>query len=369
MQTGKLKIHKSKWSTRRILVTGHTGFMGSWLCLVLKKLGCEVWGVSLEPATKPNLFSSIQSLIDKHLIIDIRNQELLQKTLKNEKFDYVFHLAAQPLVRRSYDFPVETFATNVMGTAHILNLAKENWSPKACLVVTSDKCYKNQEWLRPYQESDPLGGHDPYSASKAATEIVVESYRKSFFEKLDIPLASVRAGNIIGGGDWSEARIVPDLMTNLLNGKPVEIRSPESTRPWQHVLEPLFVYIGLMDAMTESKSEFSKAWNIGPDEKSCRNVKELSLLCCEALGVDSKKLLKIKPQNQNDLHEAKLLQIDSNMLRKTFKWAPTLSFEDTIQWTVSWYKEQNKGANASELCQKQIDQYIRLSADSFDYMI
>ncbi len=369
MQVKKLKIQASNWAGRRVLVTGHTGFMGSWLCLVLKKLGCEVWGISLEPATNPNLFSAIQAQIDKHLIIDIRDFDKLKKNLIHQKFDFVFHLAAQPLVRQSYDTPIETFATNVMGTVHILDLVKDFLKPMACLVVTSDKCYKNEEKKFSFKEDDPLGGHDPYSASKAATEIVVDSYRKSFFEKLKIPLASVRAGNIIGGGDWSDARIIPDLMRNLLNKKAVEIRSPQAIRPWQHVLEPVFVYIGLMDAMafSENGNEHGRAWNIGPEESSCRNVKELAELCCKNLNISAKDFLNIK--SSNDLHEAQFLQIDSSLLKKTFHWRPVLDFEKTIDWTVEWYRQQHQGKDPLLLCQTQINEFLKLSLDSFNQVI
>lgn len=376
MHSQKLKIEKSKWAGKRVLVTGHTGFMGSWLCLVLKKLGCKICGVSLEPVTNPSLFSFVKPVIDQHFIINIQDYKELQSKLESEKFDYVFHLAAQPLVRLSYELPIETFSTNVMGTAHVLELVKNCFKPDACLVVTSDKCYKNQESLRPYVEDDPLGGHDPYSASKAATEIVVESYRKSYFEKLGIPLASVRAGNIIGGGDWSEDRIIPDLMKNFFRGQSVEIRSPDSVRPWQHVLEPIFVYIGLMQAMSERlisqdnrPMSYAKAWNIGPDESSCRNVKELSEASCRTLGLKSEEFLRLKNPIENTLHEAKFLQIDSNLLKNTFHWRSTLDFEKTVQWTVNWYKDFHNGKNAFDLCNAQINQYIQLSHQTFDYVI
>jgi CDP-glucose 4,6-dehydratase len=254
-----------------------------------------------------------------------------------------------------------------MGTVHVLDLVKNHLKPQACLAVTSDKCYLNQGEKRSFREDDALGGHDPYSASKAGTEIVVESYRKSFFDELNLPLASARAGNIIGGGDWSDFRIVPDLMRNLLSKKTVQIRSPEAVRPWQHVLEPVMVYIGLMEAMVENPKNYSRAWNIGPGELSCKNVKELSNLCCSLLDLKPKEYLKIN-EKPADLHEAHFLQIDSGLLRKTFNWSPSLDFETTVKWTVDWYRKFN-GKNAHALCSQQIEDYISLSSKTFHYMV
>ena len=267
---------------KKILITGHTGFKGSWLTLWLTKLGAKVIGYSLEPPTKPSLFE-ILNLKEKivHIIGDIKDEEKLKNIFKKYKPDIVFHLAAQSLVRFSYKEPKLTYETNVMGTLNVLEAVREAKSVKVVIIVTSDKCYENKEWVYGYRENDPLGGHDPYSSSKACAELVVEAYRNSFFNPKNygkthqVALATVRAGNVIGGGDWQVDRLIPDCVKALSKGKPIKIRNPNAIRPWQHVLEPLSGYLLLVQKMWKEPTKYCEAWNFGPYEKDIATVKEI----------------------------------------------------------------------------------------------
>lgn len=318
---------------RRVLVTGHTGFKGSWLTLWLQRLGAEVVGLALQPDTAPNHWELLKLDHESHFV-DIRDEHALRTAVERANPEIVFHLAAQPLVRRSYSQPVETFAANVMGTANLLNACRSLSALSAIVVVTTDKCYENKEWAWGYREIDPLGGHDPYSASKAATEIVAASFRRSFFSFPDNALlATARAGNVIGGGDWSEDRLIPDLVRAVSAARPLEIRSPKSTRPWQHVLECLSGYLALGQALVEREDFAADAWNFGPDREGNRPVEAL-------LGALAREWPDVKWQQSQDVHphEAQLLQLDSSKSRHLLKWQPVWSFDEGVDATAQWYR-------------------------------
>ena len=349
---------------KRILVTGHTGFKGSWLCEWLLALGAEVHGLALPPPTKPSLFSQLKlaKRIKSHTIGDIRDLATVKNVMRRVKPDFVFHLAAQPLVRLSYEKPVETFDTNVMGTVHVLEAVRQLFckgkTSHQCSVVciTTDKCYENKETKRPYKETDPRGGYDPYSCSKGCDELLVASYRRSFFGMPDSPIwvASARAGNVIGGGDWARDRIVPDCMRALMAGEPIPVRNKISTRPWQHVLEPLSGYLTLGAALaTRTRfGDYAGGFNFGPNPKDNRTVKDLVeeiLKTCEGKWVDR--------SNPNAVHEAGLLNLDIDKARRILGWKPQWDFSATVRKTVQWYMDVAEGANPVEVVHGQIGEY------------
>lgn len=322
------------YRNRRVLVTGHTGFKGSWLTLWLETLGARVTGVSLAPETTPNHWNLLALDIDHH-VQDIRDAPALAALVRKARPEIVFHLAAQPLVRRSYRESLATWETNVMGTANLLDACRDCPGLAAIVVVTSDKCYENQEWPWGYRETDRLGGHDPYSASKAATELVAASYRKSFFDQPGAPLlATARAGNVIGGGDWSEDRLIPDLVRAIDHGAPLEVRSPKATRPWQHVLESLSGYLLLGQRLLEGRREFAEAWNFGPESQGNRSVAEI-------LGKlhDHWPALRWHTTAAPQPHEATLLQLDSAKARQLLSWRPRWSLDQTLAMTAAWYRQ------------------------------
>lgn len=318
---------------RRVLLTGHTGFKGSWLALWLKQLGADVACLALAPDTTPNHWSLLNLNLEEYLV-DIRDDAAVQKTMALVKPDIVFHLAAQPLVRRSYADPLTTWATNVQGTAHVLEACRHVTSVKAIVAVTTDKCYENQEWLWGYRENDRLGGHDPYSASKAGAELVAASYRQSYFSKEGSPLlATARAGNVIGGGDWSEDRLIPDMVRASKLGESVEIRSPNATRPWQHVLESLSGYLLLGQRLLQRRPGFAEAWNFGPDDSGNQTVSAvLSRLHQHWDG------LRWHVTGTPQPHEAGLLQLDSTKARTLLEWAPVWGFDEGLKRTADWYR-------------------------------
>jgi CDP-glucose 4,6-dehydratase len=352
------------WRGKKVWVTGHTGFKGAWLSLWLLQLGAEVKGLSLAPNTTPSLFEQLN--LAEHLdhqIGDIRNQESVRQAIAPWQPDLVFHLAAQPLVRRSYLESVETWNTNVMGTIHVLEALKQLTHPCAAVLITTDKCYENREWIYGYRESDPLGGHDPYSSSKAAAELAIASWRNSFFTHSPIPIAiaSARAGNVIGGGDWAEDRIVPDAIRSLLRKEAIPVRNPRSTRPWQHVLEPLGGYLllgqRLYEGLSTGEKNFSGAFNFGPALSSNRSVKEL---------VES--ILKSWPgswldrSNPDAVHEATLLNLVTDKAFHLLNWQSVWDFERTVKETVEWYHQAHQFDLVDHnwvqtLTQKQIGQY------------
>ncbi len=318
---------------RRVLLTGHTGFKGSWLALWLAELGAEVTGVSLDPETDPNHWGMLNLEIDDRRL-DIREAEALQAVVEEVQPEMVFHLAAQPLVRRSYADPLTTWNTNVMGTAHVLEACRHAASVKAAIVVTTDKCYQNMEWNWGYRENDRLGGHDPYSASKAAAELLVASYRDSFFSgDHSLLLASARAGNVIGGGDWSEDRLIPDLVRAVADQRSLEIRSPAATRPWQHVLESLSGYLLLGQKLLAGEQVFATAWNFGPDDSGNMQVEQV----LKRMASEWKEL-RWHVSDAPQPHEANLLQLDSTMARQMLQWLPVWGLSEAIGQTAAWYR-------------------------------
>ena len=339
---------------RKILVTGHSGFKGSWLSMWLKILGADVVGLSLPPNTSPNHLDLLKLDVETYFL-DIRDENLVFDYIKRIKPDIIFHLAAQPLVRHSYQSPIETWATNVMGTANILNAARKIDNLQAVVVVTTDKCYENKEWVWGYREIDPLGGHDPYSASKGGSELVTASFRNSFFNLNSSALiASARAGNVIGGGDWSEDRLVPDLIRSIASNNSLIIRSPNATRPWQHVLECLSGYMLLGQKLLECKKNFADAWNFGPERDGNRQVHEV-------LNIFQKYIPKFhwSKSEESHPHEAQLLHLDSGKARKYLSWKPVWTFEEGIEATANWYKAWlESGSVISEI---QLGTYCELA--------
>jgi CDP-glucose 4,6-dehydratase len=324
---------------KKVFVTGHTGFKGSWLIACLHLLGAKIKGYALPPEYDNGLFSLMKDLnIAECILSDIRNKEQLQKEVEEFQPDYVFHLAAQPLVRRSYQIPAETFDVNVVGTANLLEIISHLDHKCTVVVITTDKVYENRETNVYYKEDDVLGGYDPYSASKACVELVVNSFRKSFFIGKDNRntkgLASVRAGNVIGGGDWSEDRIIPDIVRALVKGEEIDVRSPNSVRPWQHVLEPIGGYL-LLGGLLDSNSSFSKPYNFGPEPEDHLTVKQVVEAAIEAWGYGKWN----DCSSGHKVHEAGLLQLDISRARKELNWQPKLDATTAIQWTIDWYKQ------------------------------
>ena len=339
------KLFGGIYKDKVCLITGHTGFKGSWLAFWLHKMGAKVVGYALEPHTSPSHFDLLENNYIS-VIGDINDTRLLNKTFRDYQPDIVFHLAAQALVRDSYDCPTDTFQTNVMGTVNVFEAARQTENVKAIVNITSDKCYDNKEWIWGYRENDAMGGHDPYSASKGCSEIVTSSYRDSFFNKEGKLLASGRAGNVIGGGDWAKDRLIPDIMRATNSNENVFIRSPYATRPWQHVLEPLSGYLLLGWKLLQGKKDYADGWNFGPNMDSNITV--------ENVVKESKKYWKKIHYTINDnkvsLHEANLLMLDCSKANKFLKWKPVWGVEETFEKTITWYKHyyQNGKINTEE---------------------
>lgn len=351
LETLGLRVFGECYRGRRVLLTGHTGFKGSWLALWLKELGSEVTGVALAPATSPNHWELLQLDIDDRRM-DVRDDHAIARTVAETRPEVVFHLAAQPLVRRSYADPIETWATNVMGTAHVLEACRQSDSVRAIVVVTTDKCYENQEWPWGYREIDRLGGHDPYSASKAAAELVAASYRSAFFQGVEAPqLATARAGNVIGGGDWSEDRLVPDLVRSIGSGRSLEIRSPRARRPWQHVLESLSGYLLLGQMLLRGDRQCAEGWNFGPEADGNRTVADV----IDGLSAHWPELswhVTAQPQP----HEAALLYLDIAKAKSELDWHPVWSLDTTIKATAHWYKTYSE--TGTVISRAQLSAYI-----------
>jgi CDP-glucose 4,6-dehydratase len=343
---------------QRVLVTGHTGFKGAWLAEWLLALGADVHGLALPPPTTPALFGQLNlaaRLADRHHLGDIRDLATVSGVVADVQPAFIFHLAAQPLVRRSYREPLETYATNVTGTAHVLEaarLATDRQRPCVIVSVTTDKCYENQEWHHAYRETDPMGGHDPYSSSKGAAELIISAYRRSYFSAPDSParLASARAGNVIGGGDWAAERIVPDCIRALADGQPIIVRNKNSTRPWQHVLEPLSGYLWLAASLSAGNAaQLATAFNFGPAPESNRSVGELA-----------REILKHWPgewRDQSDPaapHEAGLLNLATDKARHLLRWQPVWNFPVAVEQTITWYRAAD---HAGDLTRRQISAY------------
>jgi CDP-glucose 4,6-dehydratase len=341
-----MRPNRSFWSGKRALLTGHTGFKGSWLALWLSRLGAQVTGISLPPATAPNLFSlaGVDELIDSRYA-DIRDAEQLAAIVREAAPDIVFHLAAQALVRASYRQPLATLATNVMGTAHLLDALRGQGSVKAAVLITTDKVYKNQEWPYPYREIDTLGGHDPYSASKAAAEIVAATYRDAFLAEQGVAVATARAGNVIGGGDWSADRLIPDAVRAWEAGISLEVRRPQAIRPWQHVLEPLAGYLILAERLWDTP-DLAGAYNFGPETGAAATVREVIELARKSYGQGQVTW----GDGSEGPHEAGWLALDIAKARTTLGVVPQWSLVEAIERTMSWYRCQTEGADARELC-------------------
>ncbi len=347
---------------KKIFLTGHTGFKGSWLLFWLNMLGADVKGYALAPEGEVNLFDSIKgSELSHSVIADIRNKEKLEKEILDYKPDFIFHLAAQPLVRLSYETPVETFDVNAIGTAKVLNAARFLDNQCAVILITTDKVYENNESHHRYIETDRLGGYDPYSASKACSEIIISSYRNSFFNTKDYSthkksIASTRAGNVIGGGDWAKDRIIPDIIRALQENKTITVRNPNAIRPWQHVLEPLGGYLHLGTRMVDDPVKYSDAWNFGPNIEDDLTVEELVNLAIKYWGAGEYK----KPSLSNQPHEAGLLKLDITKAKNELQWEPIMNAGESIKFTIDWYKEFFEKNDAVNLMKSQIHKFNNL---------
>jgi len=348
-------IDKDFWKGRRVFVTGHTGFKGSWLCLWLHELGAQVKGFALEPPTTPSLFTEAQvaELVESE-IGDIRDFEKVTKSIHNFQPDILIHMAAQPLVRYSYDAPIETYAVNVLGTANVLEAAKTCGSIKSVVSVTTDKCYENKEWVWAYRENEPMGGHDPYSSSKGCAELVTASYRQSFFEQKGIGLASARAGNVVGGGDWALDRLIPDILRAFEKDQPVVIRSPNAVRPWQHVLEPLSGYLALAQRLFEKPDDFAQGWNFGPNEDDAKPVSWILDSMVDAWPGSSRQL----DQTTNNPHEANYLKLDISKAKSKLNWQPTWGLKHTLENIVKWHRAWLSGDDMQAFSKNEINEFI-----------
>lgn len=347
------------WRGKRVLITGHTGFKGSWLSLWLQSMGATLRGVALPPPTTPSLFEVAQlSNYMEHRIIDIRDYVALKAEFDDFQPEIIIHMAAQALVRLSYSEPVETYATNVLGTAHVLEAARHLRSLKAIVNVTTDKCYENQEWSWGYRENDTLGGHDPYSSSKACAELVSAAYRNSFLKAAGIAMATVRAGNVIGGGDWARDRLVPDALRALQANEPILIRNPDAIRPWQHVLEPLRGYLLLAERLFTNGSLDAEAWNFGPRDEDAKPVKWVVEHLCRAWGRDAS--WHIQPGQHP--HEAHFLKLDTSKVRQRLNWHPQMSLQSALSYICEWHRAWLGGQDAREISLNQIQRFATNNA-------
>ncbi|HEY1406860.1 MAG TPA: CDP-glucose 4,6-dehydratase [Spirochaetota bacterium] len=345
---------------KKVFITGHTGFKGSWLCLWLESMGAQVTGFALEPPTDPSLFNKCGLAKGmKSIIGDVRDLQALSKAMNDAKPEIVIHMAAQPLVRDSYKIPVETYAVNVMGTVHLLEAVRLCDSVRAVVNVTTDKCYDNKEWVWGYRETEPMGGYDPYSNSKGCSELVTSSYRSSFFNPKDygkthhVALASARAGNVIGGGDWATDRLIPDIVRSIMNGKTVQIRSPHAIRPWQHVLEPLSGYLLLAKNLYEKGIEYAEGWNFGPNDEDAKPVEWIVRKMCDMWGHGARYEIDKKPQP----HEANYLKLDCSKAKARMEWYPRWSLDVAIEKIIVWTKAYQQNGDLRAMCLNQIAEY------------
>jgi CDP-glucose 4,6-dehydratase len=349
------------WTGRNVFITGHTGFKGSWLCLWLSLLGAKVTGYALQPPTNPSLFEQarIEDLIDS-VIGDIREIDILKAVMQKVQPEIIIHMAAQPLVRESYKSPVETYQTNVMGTVNILEAVRSCNSVKAVVNVTTDKCYENKEWVWGYRENEPLGGFDPYSSSKACSELVTAAYRNSYFHPAQyadhgVAVATARAGNVIGGGDWAADRLVPDIIRALIDHRPISVRHPQAIRPWQHVLEPLSGYLLLAQRLVEAGSDYGESWNFGPDDADAKPVEWIVKKLCERWGKDAGYIIAegIHP------HETHYLKLDCSKAKERLGWQPKWDLKFTLDKVVDWVQAWQAGDDLRTVCLQQITDYMK----------
>lgn len=357
------KLFNDIYRGKRVLITGHTGFKGSWLSLLLNELGADVYGFALEPPTSPSLYkeAKIDELVTSY-IGDVRDLYYLTKVIQEVQPEIVFHMAAQPLVRESYKIPVETYSTNVMGTVHLLEACRSTSSVKAIVNVTTDKCYENKEWHWGYRENEPMGGYDPYSNSKGCSELITSAYRNSFFNPSEyknhgVAVATARAGNVIGGGDWAEDRLIPDFIRAISKGEKVRIRSPFAIRPWQHVLEPLSGYLRLAEFLYTEGPKFAQAWNFGPYDHDARNVEWITNTICEFWGDEASFEIDKKPQP----HEANYLKLDCSKANAELNWFPKWDIQTTLKSIVDWNKAYINKDDIREVTIKQIQRYFDIS--------
>ena len=352
-------MDKAFWRNKKVLVTGHTGFKGSWLVFWLHSMGARVIGFSLPPVTKPNLFELLQ--LEKNITSykgDIRDFDALHAVFVKEKPDIVFHLAAQSLVRYSYTNPIETYSTNIMGTINFLEVLRQVNCARVAIIVTSDKCYENIERDSGYKEQEPMGGHDPYSSSKGCSELVTAAYRHSYFNTQDersVFVASVRAGNVIGGGDWSEDRLIPDFFRAMSAGHPLKIRNPDAIRPWQHVLEPLSGYGLLAERIWQKGNAYTGGWNFGCRDNDAKPVRWIAEYLTVHWGNDAKWEI---DSNYEKLHESRYLKLDINKAQSELQWRPRWSIERTLRFTAEWYKAYYDKADIRNTMNKQISAYL-----------
>lgn len=354
------KVNPSFWNGKKVFLTGHTGFKGGWLSIWLASMGAKVTGYALSPNTSPNLFevAKVAQDLEQSHIADIRNLEVLQKAMAQAKPEIVIHMAAQPLVRYSYANPVETYATNVMGTVHVLESVRRLDSVRATVVVTTDKCYENKEWAWGYRENESMGGYDPYSNSKGCAELVTSAYRQSFFDPNKYAehgnaIASARAGNVIGGGDWSDDRLIPDAIKAFEAGKTLMIRNPLATRPWQHVLEPLSGYLVLAQELYKEGIKFDGGWNFGPRDEDARSVEDVINLLIKNWGEKASWAHDASEQP----HEAHALKLDISKARQYLHWAPKWNLDIAILNIVAWSKAYQESGDMNTFCMRQIEQY------------
>jgi CDP-glucose 4,6-dehydratase len=357
-----VNVNPAFWQNKRVLLTGHTGFKGSWLSLWLQSMGSTLRGVSLEPPTRPALFNIAQVANGMdHQISDIRDYDKVSALLAEFKPEIVIHMAAQPLVRVSYQQPIDTFATNVMGTVNVFEAARHAGGVRAIVSVTTDKCYENQEWVWGYREHEAMGGHDPYSSSKGCAELVGTAYRKSFFQAEGIAMASARAGNVIGGGDWASDRLVPDILKALEDRRPVQIRNPHAVRPWQHVLEPLSGYLLLAERLYEHGQLYAEGWNFGPRDEDAQTVQWIVERLCQEWEGGGTWIL----QPGEHPHEANYLKLEISKARLRLNWLPRWSLETALTYITHWHQAWLARADMRAVCLGQISQY----QDENDYAL
>lgn len=352
------------WANKRVFITGHTGFKGSWLCLWLHKLGAKVAGYALNPPSNPSLYDlcKINELIELERIADIREGGLLKQAMQEFQPEIVIHMAAQPLVRESYKYPVETYSINVMGTVHLFEAVRTCGSVKAVVNVTTDKCYENKEWVWSYRENEPMGGYDPYSNSKACSELVTSSYRDSFFhpeqyKSHGVAVASARAGNVIGGGDWASDRLIPDCIRSLIKNEVITIRNPNAIRPWQHVLEPISGYLLLAQKLYEEGPKYVGGWNFGPYENDAKTVEWIVARFCEEWGSAAS----FQVDEAVHPHEANYLKLDCSKAMMVLGWKPRWTVDSAISNIITWTSDYTNGNDLRSACFKQIDEYTKLS--------